>query len=684
MCLLSSFTYTQIGQLATETGPWTSNTLTYTYNQGHRASLSLNSQIPTINQTYGYDSAWRLQSLASLAGAFNYGYTPGSASGLVRTIGLPNAASIIENYDSLARLNYTALLNYWGHPLDGYAYISDSWGLRTNITRQLGLSTNIVTSFFDGIGQLMTWSGRETNGTLRQNEQSGYTFDAAGNLNYRTNGAMIQTFTVNTLNQISNVTRTGTFTVTGATPAPVVSVTVNGAVAQTNGDFTFASAGNTLANGNNTFTIIAQYVSGARATNSLTVNLPTPVNFQHDANGNLTNDGTRWFFYDAENQLTNVTSASQWQVVFVYDGFNRRRIERDYTCTNNTWLKTNETRFLYDGMQVIQERDTNNNPVATYTRGLDLSMSLTAAGGIGGMLARTDANGSTFFHSDANGNVTALMDGNQNMVARYEYDGSGRLINKQGTMEPINRIGFSSFYSAFGIVLSPTRPYFPELQRWGSSDPAQEAGGINLYEPMGNNLLNNIDPYGLVNYESWPFIGPVVSNARLNAFARQHSDAQGNSFQDYNDMKRYLDEKRHYNNPQGYQSGDIATVQGIEDLTKAAATTYVIAATSVTPTAAGTKCVNLLLPGGKALGQAGTKATIRELQGGLKEAQALFDELSQGGKVVSGSTYKGTLVELPEGGTIGIRTDMTRSPGTAATIDINIPNIPINKVKFNP
>ena len=161
--LLSSFTYTQVGQLATETGPWASNTLSYTYNQGHRASLSLNSQIPTINQTYGYDSAWRLQSLASLAGTFNYGYTPASASGLVRTIGLPNAASIVENYDSLARLNYTGLLNYWGHPLDGYAYISDSWGLRTNITRQLGLSTNIVTSFFDGIGQLMTWSGRETN-----------------------------------------------------------------------------------------------------------------------------------------------------------------------------------------------------------------------------------------------------------------------------------------------------------------------------------------------------------------------------------------------------------------------------------------------------------------------------------------------------------------------------------------
>lgn len=27
---------------------------------------------------------------------------------------------------------------------------------------------------------------------------------------------------------------------------------------------------------------------------------------------------------------------------------------------------------------------------------------------------------------------------------------------------------------------------------------------------------------------------------------------------------------------------------------------------------------------------------------------------------------------------------MTRSPGTAATIDVNIPGVPFEKVKFNP
>jgi hypothetical protein len=93
---------------------------------------------------------------------------------------------------------------------------------------------------------------------------------------------------------------------------------------------------------------------------------------------------------------------------------------------------------------------------------------------------------------------------------------------------------------------------------------------------------------------------------------------------------------------------------------------------------------DILLPGGKPLGQAGSKEAIRELKGGMNEAQSLFNELTQGGKAVSSPTYPGTLVRLPNGGTVGLRTIMSKSPGTAVTIDVNIPRIPITKIKFNP
>jgi hypothetical protein len=73
-----------------------------------------------------------------------------------------------------------------------------------------------------------------------------------------------------------------------------------------------------------------------------------------------------------------------------------------------------------------------------------------------------------------------------------------------------------------------------------------------------------------------------------------------------------------------------------------------------------------------------------QLPGGVQDAQALFGQLSEGGEVVTDTTYKGTLVRLPNGGTVGFRTSMTRSPDTAATIDVNIPGLPIAKIKFNP
>ena len=69
-------------------------------------------------------------------------------------------------------------------------------------------------------------------------------------------------------------------------------------------------------------------------------------------------------------------------------------------------------------MLVVQERDANNLPLVTYTRGRDLSGSLQGAGGIGGLLAMSQLpNGGSqahlFYHADGSGNITALIDGKQ-------------------------------------------------------------------------------------------------------------------------------------------------------------------------------------------------------------------------------------------------------------------------------
>ena len=496
----TTFSYTPVGQLQSESGPWTNDTLTYSYVQGLRTAMILSQTVSNWTQGYGYDLGGRMTNTVSSAGSFNYSYNFQPASALVTGIKLPNGANIVNSYDALARLTGTTLNNHWGHPLDSYTYTPDALGLRTNIVRSLGLTTNSVNIGFDNIGQLTSWNASEVGGIPRQNEQLGFGYDAAHNLHTRNNGNLAQTFTTDAANQLNSVTRTGNFTVSGATPAPARSVTVNGQAAQIYGDFTFARTNIALADGSNAFAIIATNVYGAKATNIFTLNLPQSVGLSFDNNGSLTNDGTRTFGFDAENQLTNVTVANRFKKDFVYDGLNRLRIKREFGWTGSAWAQTNEVHFIWDGNVIIQHRDSNNVPTLTLTRGLDLSGSLQGAGGIGGLLAMTEGPGTnSYYHNDGSGNVTALMDASENIVARRTYDAFGRTIFLGGAKASVNLYWFSSQLrdADTGLDHFARRVYVPELARFATADPIQEMGGINLYRFVENSPLNFVDPLGL-------------------------------------------------------------------------------------------------------------------------------------------------------------------------------------------
>jgi RHS repeat-associated protein len=210
----------------------------------------------------------------------------------------------------------------------------------------------------------------------------------------------------------------------------------------------------------------------------VTVYLPATVNYTYDLNGNLLSDGNRCFAYDDENHLTSIWVTNVWRTDFVYDGKLRRRIERDYTWQSGNWVATNEVHYVYDGNLVIQEQDMNNNPLVTYTRGTDLSGSLQGAGGIGGLLARTDANGSTFYHADGNGNISALINGSQTIVAKYLYDPYGNTLSMNGPLAGANTYRFSSkeWNANSGLYYYLYRCYDPNLQRWPNRDPIGELG----------------------------------------------------------------------------------------------------------------------------------------------------------------------------------------------------------------
>jgi hypothetical protein len=87
----------------------------------------------------------------------------------------------------------------------------------------------------------------------------------------------------------------------------------------------------------------------------------------------------------------------------------------------------------------------------------------------------------------------------------------------------------------------------------------------------------------------------------------------------------------------------------------------------------------ILAPGGKPIGNAGTAEEIRELPGGRDAAEQLFHRLKKGAIDVTPPGYPGTLVRTPNGGYIGFRAQSKSRP---PTIDVKQPHTTIQKLKF--
>jgi RHS repeat-associated protein len=187
---------------------------------------------------------------------------------------------------------------------------------------------------------------------------------------------------------------------------------------------------------------------------------------------------------------------------------------------------------VYDGWRVIQERDGDNVPTVSYTRGTDLSGSLEGAGGIGGLLARShDYSSGTwsthnYYQADGNGNITALVDSSGTLQASYRYDPYGNTLSSSGSLAGANTYRFSSkewlatagLYYYYGY-----RCYSPNWQRWVNRDPIHEVGFAsitmkrgfysrleqNLFAFVNNRPISFVDTLGLVN---WGPLGGTCCN----------------------------------------------------------------------------------------------------------------------------------------------------------------------------
>ena len=339
----NTFSYTQVGQLASENGPWANDTVSYLYSQMLRTNLTLTQPSGSWVQGYGYDNAWRMTNIASTAGAFSYAFGGMSAaSSLIKQISLPNGAFITNTYDSMARLLSTALENSSNSNLDSYAYGYDQAGQRTNVTRTFG---DFVNYTYDNEGELKTAFGKEAGGTTnRWQEQFGYAYDAAGNLNYPDEQCSLADFQRQQFKRIDHCNQQRP--ADGGRHHHQPSNKCDRQYLQCGAVCRQHFCQHQPASGQRN-----QYLH-CRCQGQLWANKHQQchgLSAGHEQlllrlNGNLTNDGSRNFAYDDENQLTSVCVTNVWSNNFVYDG-KMRSAELNGITVGSVVLGQKPTKF---------------------------------------------------------------------------------------------------------------------------------------------------------------------------------------------------------------------------------------------------------------------------------------------------------------------------------------------------
>jgi RHS repeat-associated protein len=214
----------------------------------------------------------------------------------------------------------------------------------------------------------------------------------------------------------------------------------------------------------------------------------------YDGNGNLTDDGTFKYCYDAESRLTGIlsagTCASPTTTVgsYAYDAQGRRKLK---TVGSVSTVYVTDA----DGREVLDYGGNTGALNHWYAYGL----------GPNTVLNQTNiaANTRLTLIPDVQGSVLATLDSGTAALTPTAYLAFGEnTANRSGTFRyTAQRIDPETGGSASqpsGLYYYRARMYSPTLGRFLQADPVGYSAGVNLYAYVGNDPLNFTDPSGLV------------------------------------------------------------------------------------------------------------------------------------------------------------------------------------------
>ncbi len=263
------------------------------------------------------------------------------------------------------------------------------------------------------------------------------------------------------------------------------------------------------------------------------------ADLKYDKNGNLTQDETFTYTYNWRNLITEVRHTADKSLVaqYRYDVLGRRVAKVE-------GLSGDVTKFVYDGWNIIEERDNTGSVAASYIydeRNLPVAM---------------QRSGKLYFYQYNHlGSIEFVTNKDGDVVEQYQYDpfGGVKVADGAGNALPNSQIDNPFLFAGqwrddeTGLCYMRHRYYSASLGRFTSRDPLEYVDGLNAYAYAMSNPVNFSDPLGLSTsaggLNTGPgnpqFNGDILGYAK-DVLAQQHQIAYSNWASAHNPAAKIL------------------------------------------------------------------------------------------------------------------------------------------------